>query len=317
MAWTYYTSADASAPTVRGGTGTLIGLLDAILVNGYGSKPAAGWTKPYSGANLAAYRMSTAPGANGHYLYVDDTGAQWTRWLGYASMSSISDTSGEPVPTNAQVSGGLYFYKSNTADTTSRPWICVADEKRFVLIVFSAQTALGATDQTNSSMLFGQGKSNVVGDAYYTLAMGRTNTTTTNDWLASGTVQGTYSPSNGAYVLRAYTGVTGAAAIAKSGGAIPSPAGSPLGGMTMHTYPDQIYGSLNVAPLSTWEAGLEYGAMRGVFPGVYVPLHLRPGSHMDTVSGTGPLAGKDFLMVAAYSGSYAGRLLLQISGEVE
>jgi hypothetical protein len=30
-------------------------VLDAVLVNGYGSKPAAGWTKPFSDANNAAY----------------------------------------------------------------------------------------------------------------------------------------------------------------------------------------------------------------------------------------------------------------------
>jgi hypothetical protein len=39
-----YRSTDGSAPVLTGQAGKLTDLLDAILVNGYGSKTAAGWT---------------------------------------------------------------------------------------------------------------------------------------------------------------------------------------------------------------------------------------------------------------------------------
>ena len=42
MPWTVYRSDDAGAPNLTGAAGSLIAILDAVLVNGYGAKPAAG-----------------------------------------------------------------------------------------------------------------------------------------------------------------------------------------------------------------------------------------------------------------------------------
>ena len=52
---TVYRSDDASAPVITGTAGDLVMALDAILVNGYGAKSAAGWTIAYTGANKRAY----------------------------------------------------------------------------------------------------------------------------------------------------------------------------------------------------------------------------------------------------------------------
>ena len=51
-----YRSTDGSAPTLSGTAGDLINLLDKCLVSGYGSSTAAGWTKPYTSTNAAAFR---------------------------------------------------------------------------------------------------------------------------------------------------------------------------------------------------------------------------------------------------------------------
>ena len=56
MGVTVYRFDDAGAPTLSAAAGALISVLDACLVNGYGAKPAAGWTKAFSGTNQAAYR---------------------------------------------------------------------------------------------------------------------------------------------------------------------------------------------------------------------------------------------------------------------
>lgn len=149
MAYTEYRSTDGGAPVLSGTTGSLIGLLDACLVNGYGSKSAAGWTKDYSATNKAVYRPSHG---NRYYLRVLDDGSDGTngarvaRLRGYESMSGVDTGTGE-FPTDAQVSGGLYIGKSSTADSTARTWVLLADGKRFVLFVAYHASSLGAYAQ--------------------------------------------------------------------------------------------------------------------------------------------------------------------------
>src|SRR6478609_9197278 len=96
---------DSSAPTLSASNGALITVLDAVLVNGYGSKTAAGWTKAFSGTNLAAYLQGS--GSNGRYLRVDNsTSDNFPRLRGFKAMSAIS-TGTDGFPLDAQVSGGL------------------------------------------------------------------------------------------------------------------------------------------------------------------------------------------------------------------
>ena len=68
MALTIYRSSDAGAPSLTGAAGSLIALLDACLRTGYGTKAGAGWTKPFTGTNIAAFRQGA--GGNGRYLRV-------------------------------------------------------------------------------------------------------------------------------------------------------------------------------------------------------------------------------------------------------
>ena len=72
MTVTVYLSTDASAPTLDGNVGSLITVLDAVLVNGYGAKAAAGWTKAFSGTNKAAYRNSPSTGTGLFWRIQDD-----------------------------------------------------------------------------------------------------------------------------------------------------------------------------------------------------------------------------------------------------
>lgn len=149
MAYIEYRSTDSGAPTLNGTSGSLIALLDACLVNGYGSKSAAGWTKEYAATNKAVYRPSHG---NRYYLRVLDDGSDGTngarvaRVRGYETMSDV-DTGTGPFPTDAQVSGGLFIGKSSTADSTARTWVLLADGKRFVLFVAYHASSLGAYAQ--------------------------------------------------------------------------------------------------------------------------------------------------------------------------
>lgn len=92
----------------------------------------AGWSKPFSGANLAVYR-SANPQANGHYLRINDADPKFARVVGYETMTAISTGTGL-FPTAAQASGGGYWYKAVTAGTTAMRWALVADSRMFYFL---------------------------------------------------------------------------------------------------------------------------------------------------------------------------------------
>lgn len=98
-----------------------------------------GWSKEFSGTNLAAYK-SVDGSATGFRLRVDDTGTYDARVVGYETMSDVNTGTG-PFPTSAQQSGGGYWVKSSTASAAARSWILVADERTFYLAVSTDGTA--------------------------------------------------------------------------------------------------------------------------------------------------------------------------------
>lgn len=138
---TVYRSTDPGAPQLSGQTGSLVALLDAVLVQGYGSgadrKDGAGWTKGFVGANRRVYRNSPVSGT-GFYLQVDDPGAagnaRYAFVRGYSLMSDF-DTGLNPTPALAVMPNGVVVAKSTALDGGSRRWLIVADANIFYLFV--------------------------------------------------------------------------------------------------------------------------------------------------------------------------------------
>lgn len=280
MTVTLYQSTDASAPTIYGAveaSNNLINLLDKILVSGYGSQAAAGWTKPYTGTNTACFKQA---GAGGQYLAVNDSTALYARVIGYETMTTATAGT-NPFPTAAQLAGGGYTHRSSTNDTTARPWVCIADSTFFCLVING--DSLGTNCQV---LMFGDVLSYRASDAYHKLiCCGTTATFTTS--CAAATVSAIGAAVAGHWMPRSYT---------QLGTAIT------LGQHTDTTkatlaYPHPVDGGLYLGPLWLHENALS--VVRGVIRGVWVPLHTgnRPLAHMDTVTGTGALAGKTFLVV--------------------
>ncbi|MCZ7641379.1 MAG: hypothetical protein M5U12_38155 [Verrucomicrobia bacterium] len=157
--FTVYRCTDSGAPSLSGVAGSLTALLDACLVNGYGSLPAAGWTKPFVDTGKAVYRNAAAAVARSYYR-VTDVGTTWARIRGYDAMSSVDAGTGE-FPTSTVISGdGLFAYKSSTADTTPRPWILLADERTALL-------ALKGSTYWQVCLYLGDGNSDVPGDTNF------------------------------------------------------------------------------------------------------------------------------------------------------
>lgn len=167
-----YRSTDSGAPVLTGENGSLLNLLDKCLVDGYGSKTAAGWSRPYTGTNKGAYRNAVAAGGSGMYLRVLDDGsatggARNALVRAYLTMSDVDTGTGE-TPTAAQLSTGTVWRKSNTVDSTARSWILIADELTFYLWVDT-----GTSSNGNSTYGAGDIASDVPGDAYRYFICGR------------------------------------------------------------------------------------------------------------------------------------------------
>lgn len=295
MAVTIYRWDDASAPVLNGTAGSLIALLDACLVAGYGDKASSGWTKPYTGTNLAAFRMPA--GTNQHYIRVNDTTTTYAIARGYETMSDVNTGTGD-FPTVAQVASGAYVVKSSTADAVARNWVLACNGPIFYLFVDAVSTGLHG-----HVTCFGQIVSYKVGDAYGTIIIGTSSTSyTTHSFQLINSTGATISTH---YLARTHTQLGTSIACGK--GADASKANQSTMGVNGLTYPHPVDGGLWIAPISVHESSL---AIRGALPGVWSPLHARPINHLDTFSGTGGAAGKTFLALNIYNG---GQVLFETS----
>lgn len=316
-----YKSTDGSAPTLTGQVGTLVTVLDAILVNGYGSQTAAGWTKPYSGTNKAAYRNSTAAGNTGMYLNVDDSaagtgGAKEAHMTGYQTMSALATGTGQ-FPTSSQLNigaspaGSVVLRKSTTADSTARAWWCIADATCFY---FFAETG----DQTNPtgccSFFFGDIFSYASSDPYKCMIIGRNNqnsgafTQEAFDWFTNTTSGGLDDTIAGHFMASTQAGIGTSLAVGKHSDALKmgsvsttppssgtSASGSSVSGfsdvsVSNFGYPNATDGGMYIAPV--WVH--HQRGVRGYMKGLWMPCQFQPLNHGDTVSGTGAMAGKTF-----------------------
>lgn len=317
MAVTVYRSTDSSAPTLSGTVGSLIALLDACLVNGYGSQPAAGWTKEYTGTNLAAYRMSTTSPATGFYLRIDDTGTTSSRLVGYETMSDVNTGTGQ-FPTSGQVSGGGYLWKSGTANSTARPWTLIADTRGFYLYVCSNSTTYGSDGRVDydSVIFFGDIVTRKATDGYECVLITPTAASGYSNTLGLVSSQTSTSLQSYHYIARQYTGVGGSTQVGKCRVTRWSwnVQNNTIGySMPATLYPDKVTNVMDASKIMIFESG---GAvMRGYMPGMY---ELQGGTNIagdyQLITGAGPLTGVTLLQLPALSGSYLGRMAIQANG---
>lgn len=147
---TVYMSTDAEAPALTGVLGSLIALLDAVLVTGYGSKSPLGWTKDFSGENKAVYR----PGAGNDRMFyrISDTagGGRFAYLSMYEAMSDVDNGSGKvtSVLGDEGASGASTIAKSASADTNPRQWVIIGDAYGFWFFVIDGYSQFGRTTHT-------------------------------------------------------------------------------------------------------------------------------------------------------------------------
>jgi hypothetical protein len=294
----------------------LIALLTACLVTGYGSgaqATPAGWTKPYTGTNIAAFLMGagTIGGTAQMYLQVTDTGTNTANIVGYETMTAISTGTGL-FPTAVQIATGMFVYKSQTADATARPWIVIACERAFYAFIFGASTLWGTTNSTYDAQFgFGALVSYKPGDAYNCFIQGGMSASSFSSSMGSSNSirSATGVPtSTGYYVARSFT-QTGTAINASK--IVPSTTSFidvtyPFGRNAGFNYPELLTASMRMARVVSCEndgSGNNYVVQRGYLPGLWSPIHSLPQQGFETYVGNNDVAGKNFIMLTCNANS--------------
>lgn len=325
-----FKSTDPGAPALTGQVGSLINLLRAVLVTGYGSAPdvvaGAGWTEAFTGTNKAVFRNNPTTGTGG-YLRIDDgatvagSNARYALWRLYETMSDVDTGTGE-TPTVAQAAAGGLLLKSSTLNATARAWVILACERFFYLLVDLGNTGSGWTAVASFPAFFGDIISRKPGDNYnfagFSAASGSTYSGSGN---YSGAFIGTLISAGstlGGYLLREYTQTTASKTFGLA--ALSDGYTSGFLGAT-GTYPDQISGGIAIERIAVMEGNR---LVRGYLPNIYGSINGRAFADMTTRTDLEGLPADTVLLakrvsqsgpMTAATGNFDGMVLFDISNE--
>ena len=309
MALTIYRSTDSGAPSLTYAAGSFIAMLDACLRTGYGSKAGAGWTKPYTGANIAVFRQGA--GGNGRYIRVwnartgDDpaTYHMTANVRGYEAMTAVS-TGTNPFPTATQSnSNGLMVRVASSSPGYPTGWIVRATSNWFDVLVFTGGTSprgANSAPVADSYLSFGAFPSLKSGDTYNDFILAEAN----NSYYYYPDV----GPSSSflAYVSRNDLGVVGAkaAALVPLSGCGEGVMG--VGNPSSFPYPNRVNNSVDLFQYALHSEGY----FRGVLPGVWGSAHgVTAIGFGNTFSGIAPVAGRTFEVIAMSTAADVGMIL--------
>jgi hypothetical protein len=156
-----YTSLNADQKITAIGTNSIsfaTTLADQTLAGTITAKVSPlGWSKVFSGTNLAVYQSANVA-ASGALLRVDDTTTTYASVRGYSAMTDIS-TGTDVFPTATQQAVSCWW-KSDAA--TARPWFVYGNDRFFFIGIASSASYAG------EFILYGFGDcvSRKSGDAY-------------------------------------------------------------------------------------------------------------------------------------------------------
>jgi hypothetical protein len=301
-----YSSTDASAPVITNTNGSLIALLYACLVTGYGSKPGAGWSRPYTGTNLAVFQQGA--GGNGRYLRVFDGGTQGdaqgraVKLRAYNAMTAVS-TGTNPFPTTGQKSGnGMNYLYRHSSHPGTPIWTVYASSSWFWIITSTYYD--GSTPNYHWSMMgFGTFNSEKAGDTFNQALIASNSDDGgwpgyTNIPMAASSMY-----DKGIFVERSDTGAGGS----QFGDLVSYGTTGWLGtgNSTTFPYPNRVKSALLQEKPQLWCDNYHRGYLPGLWASLHIPADL--GGDGTTWSGTtGLLAGKSFRLYGALDPFYTG-----------
>lgn len=256
---TLYLSTDSGAPVVDQATaGSFLAVLRACLVDGYGSKSPAGWTEPYTGTNIAAFRNDVASGGTGAYVRVDDTVTTANNWRPvtidvYRTMSDLN------TGTDKLTSQFTSRRPNNTNTPSTVSWAVVATPTACWATMWQ-----GAVANVYSTLVgFGDVNSLVASDAWRYFCSGSNNSSSGPSWLNGSGGAGVSNPT-GPFLGADHLGTTKNV----SYGLWPTFGPAAVG---WTSYP--VRPSVTGADEAVLPAYLARGSvLRARLPGVYVPV---------------------------------------------
>lgn len=271
----------------------------------------AGWTEVFTAVDRAVFRSSEVE-ATGILLRVLDAAGLNARVRAFESMTDI-DTGLGMTPTEAQVTGGLWWSKTGTNNATARPWIVIADGRAVYFCVRSG------TQPHYTCFFAGDIDSRKAGDSYSFLLTGNHADQTDSGSIPSGCVGVSYKTlvtNVGGYVVR-IAGATGASTPAMRVGANhhsdTTQAYSGASGYGFGTSPNAADGALLLGRVLC----IENNSYRGDLPGLYHPLQTVTLNSGTVFSGL--LTGAPSKHLAAVApgvpnGSSRGTILFDVTG---
>jgi hypothetical protein len=301
MPWNEYMSTDPSAPVLDGNAGSMITVLRAILVSGYGAKPAAGWVEPFAAvANVAGFKANS--GQLKCYMNVNDSAPRAAPFnngcecrIKPSEAASALSTQTGLFPTAAQAANGLIIRKSK--DASASPWIAYADDRTILMFIQSGDYGVGW-----HGFYVGEYYSlKPTADAFNGIAIGRVveQIAATPTPLPSQEVLHTFSAvgavTAGHFLARSFSELAQSAVnVGKHGAGEHS--GSDMVGLI--EWPNPVDAGTHLDNIRVQELITPTFAKRGRLRGLWHLLHpAQSFNHLDTFSGTGTLAGKSFRII--------------------
>lgn len=315
--YSVYSSLDSGAPTLDGLSGSLIRVLDACLINGYGSKSGVGWSRKYATTDLTSGNSGTqavyqcpSGSASAFYLYVGDN-APHSSSLGREAVWSMLETV-TGLHTGVGITGafglnmntGRCCRKSVNATSSGVPWRCYADDRSVMLHITTNDSTVGFF-----SVFYGDIYSSVPNDAYNVMIMARNafnnSAVSSEDMDYFSIYPAHYSNSYyGGRIMRNYMGLSSGIEIFKV------PMYTIANGYTTSTYYafnswngainfPNMDGSIFLSPI--WivdNTTAPAPTIRGTLRGLYLMCNKTsqiPFSYGESFSGVGTLAGKSFM----------------------
>lgn len=317
----HYYSTMSGAPALNHAAGSIIGVLKACLVDGFGGEAAQGaWEVAYEVTNKAVFKSNASDTAR--YLRVDDTTELYATVSIYEEMTSVDSGTNH--------TGTLYWIKSSNT-TGSRKWRLFADSCSFHLFTYWYGTGSSAAD----GWFFGEVDRYKETDSYTSYIIGATTSSLAYTGGNSGDVSNYWKLGADNLqthrVIRNYNGSVGYKPTFKCAHYLNNYGDNPIiGGGTGQIiyYPDVVGGRFLCSPVEVGQFIDDGGAVpnsrmvRGRLPGLYAPLHVRALSDGATVIAyhpDGQLIGEAFLVKVAFAWesngeAYSGRAAIDLTG---
>lgn len=273
----------------------------------------AGWEKPFSGTNLAAYR-STDPTGTRMFLRVAD-GTTTARVVGYESMSDVN-TGERAFPLNEQVGGGGYIPKASPANATARAWTVIADSRGWWLHIHTSTYLPGLS---GSVWGFGDYDSLKSGDPFAcALQCSLTDTSGSSSVGVEAAEYNGHGSQAGPFTPRSFTGLGGSVQLGHGQESYATVTGVSGGGSgtLVPIYPNGPNNGLFLSRKLLTERGL---ALRGVSRGLLIAAQNCHAAfnRLDKVPGQGQYAGRTLMAVKCggpAGTSSAGVVFFDITG---